>query len=268
MIIITLVFSGLAAMTFYMHKNTFPLVDVAFGVGYLAYIYLANRICFNSNKLQLLQLKEPLDPMGRHSLGKGMFKKQPAFKSYMITFQLLTVLFPMVLLFAGPTILTAPIAPPLALLFAQCLGESTTGSFHDVLRILVPIGFNAYRLGPLLTWFRHSIDQYQSLPFGSSSNKDIIWITMNTLLATTNLALWSYNLFIFLLLRVLPVYFDRVDTPLVEMKYLLAPIPKTTSKDTKNILNLFFPDVLRFHALKNFVEKAQIKKTYLKNCID
>jgi len=225
------IFSGLGAILFYMYRDSCPLIDVGFALGYLAYIHLANFVCFNSNRLQLLQRKEPLDMMRKHSLGKGIFIDQPAFKSYMAICQLLCVFFPLVLLFAGPSELVGPIASPIILLFAQCFGESTTNSFHDVLRILVPIGFNAYRLGPLLTWFRHSLDQYHQ--FASSSSSDgntIMYISLNLMLGAINLAFWSYNLFVFLLLRVLPVYFDRVDTPLVEMKYTMIPIPKPKAK--------------------------------------
>ncbi len=42
-------------------------------------------------------------------------------------------------------------------------------------------------------------------------------------LAYINLAMWSYNLFVFLLLRVLLLYFK---TPPVDMAYTLVPIPK------------------------------------------
>ena len=40
------------------------------------------------------------------------------------------------------------------------------------------------------------------------------------------MVLWSYNLFIFLLLRVLPIYFDKIKTPPVDMAYTVVPIPK------------------------------------------
>ena len=43
------------------------------------------------------------------------------------------------------------------------------------------------------------------------------------------MALWSYNLFVFLLLRVLPLYFDKIKTPPVEMAYTVVPIPKTNA---------------------------------------
>ena len=48
-------------------------------------------------------------------------------------------------------------------------------------------------------------------------------------LSVINLALWSYNLFVFLLLRVLPIYFDKIKTPPVDMAYTVVPIPKTNA---------------------------------------
>ena len=48
-------------------------------------------------------------------------------------------------------------------------------------------------------------------------------------LAVINLVLWSYNLFVFLLLRVLPIYFDKIKTPPVDMAYTVVPIPKTNA---------------------------------------
>ena len=48
-------------------------------------------------------------------------------------------------------------------------------------------------------------------------------------LAVINLVLWSYNLFVFLLLRVLPLYFDKIKTPPVDMAYTVVPIPKTNA---------------------------------------
>ena len=48
-------------------------------------------------------------------------------------------------------------------------------------------------------------------------------------LSVINLVLWSYNLFVFLLLRVLPIYFDKIKTPPVDMAYTIVPIPKTNA---------------------------------------
>ena len=55
------------------------------------------------------------------------------------------------------------------------------------------------------------------------------WFYAAFALSAINLALWSYNLFIFLLLRVLPIYFDKIKTPPIDMAYTVVPIPKTNA---------------------------------------
>ena len=55
------------------------------------------------------------------------------------------------------------------------------------------------------------------------------WYYTAFALSIINLALWSYNLFVFLLLRVLPLYFDKNKTPPVDMAYTVVPIPKTNA---------------------------------------
>ena len=55
------------------------------------------------------------------------------------------------------------------------------------------------------------------------------WFYAAFALSIINLVLWSYNLFIFLLLRVLPIYFDKIKTPPVDMAFTVVPIPKTNA---------------------------------------
>lgn len=60
------------------------------------------------------------------------------------------------------------------------------------------------------------------------------WNRLVLALAIINTVMWFYNLFIFLLLRTLPVYFDKDETPPVEMAYLLFPYPAKSSSKTKS----------------------------------
>ena len=99
--------------------------------------------------------------------------------------------------------------------------------FHDVPRILVPIGFNAYRLKPLYRWvYLATMISKDSAP---ETLDHLDWYVAAMFLSVINLVLWSYNLFIFLLLRVLPIYFDKIKTPPVDMAYTIVPIPKTNA---------------------------------------
>jgi len=56
-------------------------------------------------------------------------------------------------------------------------------------------------------------------------------LAFNCFLAWMNLAFGAYNLFVFLLLRALPLYFDKDETPRVEFEYTLIPIPKKTHRE-------------------------------------
>ena len=65
--------------------------------------------------------------------------------------------------------------------------------------------------------------------FAVTGLDDRAWYYAAFALSVLNLALWSYNLFVFLLLRVLPIYFDKIKTPPVDMAYTVVPIPKTNA---------------------------------------
>mmetsp|Transcript_3622 Transcript_3622/g.6178 ORF Transcript_3622/g.6178 Transcript_3622/m.6178 type:complete len:201 (-) Transcript_3622:51-653(-) len=90
-------------------------------------------------------------------------------------------------------------ARPLFLLCCQAVGESLTRKFVSPLpiRIMVPILFNAIRLGPLVAWL--------ATPMGPASK----------LLAGLNLAYWSVNLFGYLIpiaaMRYMRAYFLCVE---------------------------------------------------------
>ena len=141
----------------------------------------------------------------------------------MIVFQIFTVLLPLLLISFTPEPAVAEGAvSPLVLLFIQVACENATMKFHDVLRILVPIGFNAYRLKPLCRWV------YLASMISPEADHQA-WYYAALALSIINLVLWSYNLFVFLLLRVLPLYFDKIKTPPVDMAYTVVPIPKTNA---------------------------------------
>eukprot|EP00555_Chaetoceros_dichaeta_P001420 CAMPEP_0198277094 /NCGR_PEP_ID=MMETSP1447-20131203/65666_1 /TAXON_ID=420782 /ORGANISM="Chaetoceros dichaeta, Strain CCMP1751" /LENGTH=163 /DNA_ID=CAMNT_0043972089 /DNA_START=416 /DNA_END=904 /DNA_ORIENTATION=+ len=142
------------------YGNAVTTTDLTFSVGYLAYIYVANVVCFDSNKLQLSQREKnniPLEPMGKDSLGRGQFITKSSFKIYFGISKIISFLIPLVLIFAGPSDVAVMVTPSLIIVLAQFVGEQSTGSFHDVLRVLVPIGYVSYNLfGPVTSWARDS----------------------------------------------------------------------------------------------------------------
>lgn len=199
--------------------------DLAFSIGYLAYVFVANVISFNSNTLQLSQYEKnniSFEPMGAHSLGRGQFINEGSFLVYFGLSKIIGFLIPLLMVFAGPSDIAVMLTPSLVVVLAQAVAEQSTGSFHDVLRIIVPIGYSSYRLfGPLKLWALDSWILYlEKQPAG-----EFIY-TFNFLLAWANLVFAVWNLFGFLLLRALPLYFDKEETPRVEMAYTLLPLPK------------------------------------------
>jgi len=213
------VFFGIAV--FLILKYSIPTLDFCFCLGFPTYIWLANTVCFDCNRLAL-SLNRPVE-----SLARGQFRGKPSFKMYMTCFQVMTVMLPLVFIILAPLAVASEAVSPLVLLLVQVMMENSTQKFHDALRILVPIGFNAYRLKPLISWVVVAIEMLHD------DEQEIIWRIFGLVLAVMNLAMWTYNLFIFLLLRVLPVYFDPEYTPAIDMAYTVMPIPKKNTSEQK-----------------------------------
>jgi len=220
------------------YGNAVTKADLAFSVGYLAYIYVANVVTFNSNKLQMSQLEKnniPFEPMGKHSLGRGQFIIESSFMIYFGVSKVISFLIPLILIFAGPSDIAVMLTPSLINVIAQAVGEQSTFSFHDVLRVLIPMGYQSHRLfGPGKSWALDSWSLWlhkQAAGEFSASNSCYYMYTFNLLLAWINLAFTAWNLFGFLFLRVLPLYFDKDETPRVEMAYTLLPLPKKSKKE-------------------------------------
>jgi len=200
--------------------------DLTFSIGFLAYIFVANVVSFNSNKLQLSYYAKhniAFEPMGAHSLGRGQFINEGSFLVYFGLSKIISLLIPLVMILAGPSEVAVMVTPSLIVVLAQAVAEQSTGSCHDVLRIMIPIGYSAYRLfGPLTSWALESWILYlEQQPTG-----EFTIYTFNVLVAWADLLFAVWNLFGFLLLRALPLYFDKEETPRVEMAYTLLPFPK------------------------------------------
>eukprot|EP00310_Coccolithus_braarudii_P017898 CAMPEP_0183331292 /NCGR_PEP_ID=MMETSP0164_2-20130417/664_1 /TAXON_ID=221442 /ORGANISM="Coccolithus pelagicus ssp braarudi, Strain PLY182g" /LENGTH=238 /DNA_ID=CAMNT_0025499727 /DNA_START=120 /DNA_END=836 /DNA_ORIENTATION=+ len=203
--------------------------DLVFPFAFLAYVYIANAVSFGSNRLYLDRLEKaniPFEPMGKHSLGKGLFITETSFLVYFGVFKTLSFLVPLVLIFAGPSDVAAAATPSLLQVIGQAIAELATASYHDVLKILVPIAFQTHRLfGPGAAWALESWTMWDAAIDGQQHV-----YAFNLGLAWANLAFTAWNLFGFLLLRALPVYFDKEDTPTAEFAYTLLPLPKTTKQ--------------------------------------
>eukprot|EP00568_Trieres_chinensis_P001754 CAMPEP_0183304998 /NCGR_PEP_ID=MMETSP0160_2-20130417/9884_1 /TAXON_ID=2839 ORGANISM="Odontella Sinensis, Strain Grunow 1884" /NCGR_SAMPLE_ID=MMETSP0160_2 /ASSEMBLY_ACC=CAM_ASM_000250 /LENGTH=287 /DNA_ID=CAMNT_0025468131 /DNA_START=27 /DNA_END=887 /DNA_ORIENTATION=+ len=199
----TFVFAAIAVATPLLRQV--PRQHIAFATCYPLYLTLANRLRFDCN--QPAEYKELL-PLLRE--GRG-----PWFIRYVTTFGFVGLILPALLVFAvgAPSAVANAAAPHLFLTASQVVMESLSRGprFYALCRILVPIGFNAYRMGPLWTWTRVAWSQLSSSSSAAATMP--FWETAGLVLATLSLVLWTYNLFIFLLLRVVPQYLNRVEFP-------------------------------------------------------
>lgn len=202
--------------------------DLLFSIGFVAYVIVANVITFDSNKLQFSKFRQQrieFEPMGKHSLGRGQFITEKSFLVYFGVSKILGFLIPLIMIFTGPSEIATMVTPSLVLVIAQAVAEPSTAGCHDVLRMAIPIGYSAYRLfGPLQTWVVESHGLY--LEHDTSTKGDNMIYAFNLGLAWINLVFAVYNLFVFLILRTMPLYFDKDETPCVEFEYTLLPIPK------------------------------------------
>lgn len=173
-----------------------PRKDVAFSVAWPLYVFAINTWRFSQNASH----------RGRPSprlVSDGWVPKYAALAG------LLAILIPgAVCIYAAATgavggggapaaaVLQA-LGPHLFLTAAQVVCESLTSGPSTAMlpRMLVPIGFNTYRLWALWDWCRAAAGPPRLGPW-------------HLALAAANLALWSFNLFGFLLLRMVPLYLD------------------------------------------------------------
>merc|ERR1712232_364969 len=169
---------------------------------------------------------------GKHSLGRGQFITEKSFLIYFGVSKILGFLIPLILIFTAPSEIATMVTPSLVLVIAQAVAEPSTAGCHDVLRMAIPIGYSSYRLfGPLQAWAVDSYGLYLEHRASSKGDNDLIY-AFNVGLAWINLVFAVYNLFVFLILRTMPLYFDKDETPRVEFEYILTPIPKKGKNKT------------------------------------
>lgn len=172
-----------------------PLRDEIFAICYSCYIVSVDVVRFDRNRpyraAGLPHTRLLRDPM-------------PGFIKYLLFLALVCPV--CLLLFARHKNAAQVAAPHLFLLLAQIFMENATSFLecHQYVKCLVPIGFNAYREASLLEWVQGA---YYNLMI--QGGNDILTLRrVSLVLAVLNLIGWTYNLFGFLLLRVMPSYID------------------------------------------------------------
>ena len=237
---------------FVARTHRLPAADLAFALVYPLYLMLANVVRFD-RCLERSRAEKRFQPLLRE--GRGTW-----FKRYILSYALVSLALPLPFVFLAPRAVAAAAAPHLFLTAVQSAVESLTAHqrFAPLLRLLVPIGFNVYRLGTLREWclaafcpVRATADPHPHPHPHPNANPNpdpdpdpspspnqarqtgpgaplwaVAWAAGGLALALTNALLWSYNLFVFLLLRVAPQYLDPLQfgAPPVDWKFALLPL--------------------------------------------
>ena len=200
-----------------------PLLDLVFAFAFPAYLMLANALRFDANKETVAaagdeEETKKFKPLLREG-GRGKW-----YKRYVLSFAVVGMFLPLPFVFFAPPAIALAAAPHLFLVAVQSMveGLTTHAGFAPLLRLAVPIGFNAYRLGTLYAWSAAALSTARASSGALFSA--CAWPALA--LALVNGAMWTYNLFVFLLLRVTPQYFDAKEFPLpaTEWKWSLLPV--------------------------------------------
>ena len=162
-----------------------PKHDLIFSLAWPAYLWAMNTWRFESNAA--LQDKPP-----------GPLVAEDWVRTYAAGAGVLAILIPaaLCLLNVSNTAVLMILGPHMYLTMVQVLCEYCTRGSHVAMlpRMLVPIGFNTYRMWTLWVWATAAI----SSGLGP-------W---HVGLAVANLLFWAYNLFVFLLGKMVPIYLD------------------------------------------------------------
>jgi len=222
------------------YSRQIPFWDCFFSIAFPLYLCLANRFMFDNNATLAAARKERGQPLFPEK--SEFFKEavEPWFGKYMISAAMLGVLLPLVVQVLAPLPIAEAVAPPLYTLLCQILMEMMASGpmFHPLLAVMVPIGFNAYRIAGLKTWCVLAWKMVSSTynQHGNSINTVITWEMVHFLLALSNAFLWTYNLFVMKLLRQLPQSFDRSKFPDADVlwKYQLIPIRNSFIRNSRS----------------------------------
>lgn len=188
--------------------------DLFFSITFPLYMILVNRFRFDKNARQDADRKLRGEPYPEKpeifSLGK-----EPGFEKYMMVAAGLGVILPLLLQFLAPEHIAEATAPHLYMLVCQILMETMVNGpkFHPALQAMNPVGFSAYRMSGIKTWLVVAWQMFSSSYQDDGSNALLTWEMAHFLLALSNVFMWTYNLFVTLLLRFVPQCLDQNQFP-------------------------------------------------------
>jgi len=223
---------GLAA--WFAWKYDVPAVDVLFSFGYAAYLLLVNRFRFDSNRLAQIQgrRRPNHDTTVPNNLDMQLIpdSEEPWFARYMVFYATIGLILPLGTIVMGPRNMAVLCAPHLFVLCMQIIMEGLlvmNENCHDLVRILVPIGYSAYRERSLMVWCTEAFVATES---AAEMIQEPWWYWWGLVLSVFNLVAWTYNLFGFLLLRMTPNFIDRQRSPTPEVSWKGQLIPCLVAK--------------------------------------
>ncbi|KAL7532448.1 hypothetical protein ACHAWF_004137 [Thalassiosira exigua] len=205
-------------------RRTHPVVsgrDVLFCVLFPLYLLLANRLRFASNGPVR---RRPADhPHSASAVIEKFFSgaTDPWFQRYMFFAAFVGIVLPLIAIAKAPREVANLAVPHTFVLWIQIIGESVTmfnPRVHRYVTILVPIGFSIYRTTLVVEWLLGSLALYQD-----SSPEPSAWVKWALALAALNSIFWTYNLFITLLLKVMPEYLARDKCEAPEVRVVTLP---------------------------------------------
>lgn len=204
----------LALLLLLTSSRSIPLGDILFSVSYPSYLYLVHKYRFDDSWRGRFALKK-CKPTWFEQAG------EPWFRNWMRVCVGIGVILPGITQLFAPVTIAEAAAPHMYLLLCQIFMEIVTERciiFHPLPQFLVPVGFSVYRMLSLKTWMVSAWHRAFSVPCPAGicynlQGTVVTWETADLALAQLNVLLWSYNLFIFMLLRVLPQTFDKTKYP-------------------------------------------------------
>ncbi|KAL9187735.1 hypothetical protein ACHAXT_006113 [Thalassiosira profunda] len=213
---------------------TISLRDVLFCVLYPTYLAFANHIIFANNEIIRRRPKE--HPHNAEANLAKFFSggDAPWFARYMGLAATVGLVLPLATIFGAPEEVATLAIPHLFVLWVQIIGESATmfnPYSHRYITILIPIGFSVYRMNLAVEWFLGSASLYKS---ASAENGDSMWHTLGLVLSAANVLFWTYNLFVVLMLKVVPEYLKDELCESPDVRVVALPVVGEPKKGRKN----------------------------------
>jgi len=220
------------------HYRQIPFWDLFFSIAFPLYVSLANRFRFDNNAREIALWKEGGE-VGPKILGwfSGISEKK-WFAKYMVFAASLGVLLPLLLQVTAPLPIAGAAAPHLYMLLFQIMMEKMANSpkFHSMLWLTIPLGYSAYRMACLKTWTTMAWQMVSSTN-GHGSGAFLTWEMAHFLLALGNTIFWTYNLFVTLVLRVVPQCLDEHKFPDANVSGKYELVPLVASSGTTQVKN-------------------------------